>query len=98
MVAREVWEESGFQVAVRKVVGVYDANRSGIPMQFYHAYKIVFLCDILGGQARPSNETQAVGFFPFDRLPPLSSERTHLRHVLEVYAHLMDPARLAAFD
>ena len=26
-VVREVWEESGFEVVVRKVVGVYDANR-----------------------------------------------------------------------
>jgi ADP-ribose pyrophosphatase YjhB (NUDIX family) len=98
MVAREVWEESGFQVAVRKLIGVYDANRSGIPMRFYHAYKIVFLCDILSGQARPSNETLAVDFFPFDGLPPLSSERTHPRHVREVYAHVKDPDRPAAFD
>jgi 8-oxo-dGTP pyrophosphatase MutT (NUDIX family) len=29
MVAREVWEESGFEVAPRKLIAVFDANRVG---------------------------------------------------------------------
>ena len=98
MVEREVWEESGFRVLARKVVGVYDANRSGIPIEFYHAYKIVFLCEIVGGRARPSSETLAVDFFRFDGLPPLSSARTNQRHLAEVFAHLREPDRPAAFD
>jgi ADP-ribose pyrophosphatase YjhB (NUDIX family) len=97
-VEREVWEESGFKVEARKVIGVYDANRGGIPIEFYHAYKIVFLCEIIGGQARPSDETLAAGFFSFDDLPPLSSERTSERHLHEVFAHLQDHNRPAAFD
>jgi ADP-ribose pyrophosphatase YjhB (NUDIX family) len=98
MVVREVWEESGFEVVARKVVGIYDANRSGIPREFYHAYKVVFLCELVGGQARPSNETLAVDFFSFDALPPLSTERTSERHLAEVLAHFQDPHRPAAFD
>jgi ADP-ribose pyrophosphatase YjhB (NUDIX family) len=97
MVVREVWEESGFEVVPRKVVGVYDTNRRS-PLEFFHAYKVVFLCDIVGGEARPSNETLDVGFFAFDNLPPLSSPRTDLRHLEEVQAHLQDPVRPAAFD
>ncbi|MGD9047269.1 MAG: NUDIX hydrolase [Anaerolineae bacterium] len=98
MVVREVWEESGFNVRPRKVVGVFDANRSGRPLQLYHAYKVVFLCELTGGEARPSDETLDVGFFPFDDLPPLSANRTHQRHLAEVKAHLKDPNRPAAFD
>jgi len=98
MVVREVWEESGFQVAPKKVIGVYDANRTGRPLEFYHAYKIVFLCDITGGEARPSNETLAADFFSFDNLPPLSSNRTNEKHLAEVLAHVRDHNRLAAFD
>lgn len=97
MVAREVWEESGFEVVTRKVIGVFDANRKE-PLDFYHAYKIVFLCEITGGQATPSLETTAVDFFDFDELPPLSAFRTDARHLAEVRAHLADPARAAAFD
>ena len=98
VVVREVWEESGFQVVPRKVVGVYDANRSGRPLELYHAYKIVFLCDLDGGTAHASDETLAVDFFCFDALPPLSSNRTNQRHLREVVAHLRDADRPAAFD
>lgn len=98
MVVREVWEESGFHVVPRKVVGLFDANRSGRPLELYHAYKVVFLCDITGGEARPSSETLDVRFFPFDRLPPLSTNRTHQRHLAEVWAHVQDSDRPAAFD
>lgn len=98
MVTREVWEESGFEVSPTKVIGVYDANRSGVPLEFYHAYKIVFLCDIRSGEARPSGETQAVGFFRFDDVPPLSTNRTDERHLTEVLAHLHEPHRPTAFD
>ncbi|MBW2530262.1 MAG: NUDIX hydrolase N-terminal domain-containing protein [Deltaproteobacteria bacterium] len=50
MVVRETWEESGFDVVPRKVVGVWDANRGGRNLVLYHAYKVLFLCDIVGGQ------------------------------------------------
>lgn len=98
VVAREIWEESGYLAVPRKVIGVYDANRSGRPLEFYHAYKIVFLCEITGGEARASHETADVGFFAFDDLPPLSQNRTNERHLEEVLAHLQDPERPAAFD
>jgi len=79
-VAREVREESGFQVRVDKVVGLLDANRFLFaPLEFYHAYKMIFLCSITGGKARPSNETLAVDFFDPASLPPLSSMRTDRR-------------------
>jgi ADP-ribose pyrophosphatase YjhB (NUDIX family) len=98
MVVREVSEESGFHVVPRKIIGVYDANRTGRPMEFYHAYKIVFLCEIVSGAARPSYETLAVDFFNFDNLPPLSSNRTNGRHLAEVLAHVRDDNRPASFD
>ncbi|MCL4474402.1 MAG: NUDIX hydrolase [Actinobacteria bacterium] len=98
MVAREVWEESGFEVAPRKVIAVYDANRGGRPLEFFHAYKIIFLCDIISGEPRVSDETMAVDFFSFDELPPLSWQRTSEKHLDEVRAHLEDECRPAAFD
>jgi ADP-ribose pyrophosphatase YjhB (NUDIX family) len=98
MVARETWEESGFEVESRKVLAVYDANRGGRPLEFFHAFKIIFLCEITGGEARTSDETMAVDFFSFGKLPPLSSQRTNERHLEEVQAHLADPGRPTAFD
>jgi ADP-ribose pyrophosphatase YjhB (NUDIX family) len=97
-VVREVWEESGFRVAAHKVIGVYDVNRSGTPLEFYHAYKVIFLCQLQGGSARSGSETADVGFFSFNDVPPLSANRTNERHLAEVQAHLRDPHRPAAFD
>ena len=98
MVAREVEEESGFTVVPERLVGVYDANRGGKPLSFFHAYKIVFMCRITGGSARPSEETSAVNFIDFNNLPALSSPRTTKRHLDDVRAHLLDPNRPAVFD
>jgi len=98
MVVREVKEESGLDVVPSKVIGVFDANRNGMPRNFFHAYKVVFLCTLLGGEPTPSSETASVDFFDFDRLPELSEQRTHGRHLAELRAHLADPMRLAAFD
>ena len=94
---REVWEESGYRVKAEKVVAVIDANRIE-PMEFYHAYKLIFLCRLLEGEPRTSYETLAVDFFDPKDLPPLSSYRTNESMIQEVFAHVEDPNRLAAFD
>ncbi len=98
MVAREVWEESGFEVKPVKILGVYDANRVQVPTEFFHAYKIVFMCEITGGQARPSDETMDVGFFDRHDLPPLSECRTNEQHITDVFAHYNDPSKPSIFD
>lgn len=76
---------------------VIDANRIQ-PMEFYHAYKIIFLCKLLDGEPRTSYETLAVDFFDPKYLPPLSSYRTHETMIQEVFAHVKDPNRPTAFD
>jgi len=95
---REVWEESGFRVKARKLVGVYDANRSR-PLELYHAIRLVFLCELIGGEARTSNETTEVAFFHEDEIPgPLSGERTGSRHIEHAFAALRDPQWKSIFD
>lgn len=94
---REVWEESGYRVQAEKVVAVLDANRIQ-PMEFYHAFKIIFLCTLIGGEPRTSNETMGVDFFELDSLPPLSRYRTNEEMLKEVFAHVEDPNRRTAFD
>jgi len=84
-VEREVLEEAGFEVSAQRVIGVYDANRIR-PLEVFHAFKIVFLCDILGGEPRTSNETSQVGFFSRDDIPEsLSGERTRQRHIEDAF-------------
>ena len=97
MVEREVFEESGLTVQAVKVIGVYDACRFE-PLEFWHAYKIVFLCEVIRGEPTPSMETPAVDFFCPEKLPPLSKNRTTQPIITEIFAHLADPNRLTYFD
>ena len=94
---REVWEESGYRVKAEKVVAVFDANRIE-PFEFYHAFKIIFLCRLIGGEPQVSHETLAVDFFELNNLPPLSIYRTNVNMLDEVFAHVKDPSRPTAFD
>ncbi len=95
---REVREESGFIVKARKVIGVYDANRIR-PLELFHAFKVIFLCDLIGGEPRPSRETSEVGFFSREEIPPqLSGERTRTRHIEDAFAALRDPSVPTVFD
>ena len=82
----------------RKVIGVYDANRVG-PLEVFHAYKIVFLCDLIGGEARPSDETSAVAFFRLDEIPDqFSGERTRPRHIQDAFSIYTNPNLPTIFD
>jgi len=95
---REVWEEAGFKVKANKVIGVYDANRIP-PLELFHAYKVVFLCDLVGGEAKASNETSEVAFFGPSELPLVySGERTQPRHIADAFAAYLNPGSPTVFD
>ncbi len=95
---RECKEESGFDVKPIKVIGVFDANRVGGRLEFFHAFKIIFLCELIGGKAAPSDETLDVRFFDLNELPALSLNRTNEKHLNEIKLHLHNPERKTFFD
>ncbi len=97
-IIRETKEESGLEVIPNKIIGVYDANRNGRPLEFFHAYKIVFLCETLGGSLKARAETIAVDYFRFEDLPELSTARTNTKHIEDVHKHLNNPALPTIFD
>lgn len=72
---REVKEESGYDVVVKRLVAVLDRNLHGHPPFPFHTYKLFFLCELVGGAAAVSYEILDTGFFRLDELPPLSLTR-----------------------
>lgn len=72
---KEVFEETGLEVKTNRLLAVTDTDRHNFPPLEYHYYKIVILCDLLGGEMKDSNETSDAGFFNFDNLPELSEKR-----------------------
>ena len=88
-VAREVFEESGFEVRVTKLAAVYDRSKHPHkPLMPFHLYKLFFLCEITGGQATESHETTGVEFFAEDEIPQqLSISRTLPFQLARMFAH-----------
>ncbi len=89
---REVWEEASIKVDSGKLVALLDVNRSGRPLELFHAYKLIFLCTAQDdGAPAPGFETKAAGYFSLGNLPPLSSNRTNLRDIELVKRHRSQP-------
>jgi len=98
-VEREVFEEAGLHVRAVRLIGVYDANRVEGSLPLFHAYKLLFLCEALGGELTTSSETSEVRYFPLAALPTgLSQYRTTPRHLQDAIDCQRDPARPTVFD
>lgn len=97
-VEREVREEAGLEVKATKLLAVFDRNRHPHPPYPFHAWKMFFRCEILGGELRGSEETTDVGFFPEHALPPLSIMRVTESQIRHFFEHARQPDRPTTFD
>jgi uncharacterized HAD superfamily protein len=65
----------------------------------FHLYKLFFLCEITGGQAKESYETTGVAFFAEDSIPAqLSTSRTLPFQIARMFEHYRNRALPTAFD
>ncbi len=98
-IVREVFEESGFQVRVKKLLAVYDRSLHPHEPPFpFHVYKMFFACEIFGGEATRSDETDEVGFFTRDVIPPLSLTRVTPEQIDRMFEHRRHPEWPTDFD
>jgi ADP-ribose pyrophosphatase YjhB (NUDIX family) len=89
---REVFEETGFTVAVDRLLGIYERERWGHPPMLFFTLKSVVACRLVSGTATPSPETSEIGWFGRDELPELSVGRTSPQLLARVFEHFDDPA------
>jgi ADP-ribose pyrophosphatase YjhB (NUDIX family) len=97
-VRKEIEQEAGFRVRVTKLAALYDRNAHGHTPSLHHSWKAFFLCEIEGGEARGSYETDGVDFFDPDNLPPMSIGRCTPRQVLRMRQHWSSPGMPTDFD
>ena len=95
---REVREESGFEVRAVKLAAVYDRNRHVEKPFMFDIWKLFFVCELLGGSARSSLETEAVEFFRPQELPPLSTGRSTAAQIAHMFEHYRTPGLSTTFD
>ncbi len=65
---REVFEETGLEVRLEGLVGVYTNVQTGVVL-------VIYAAQIVSGEPVAGHETQAVGFFAPDALPELAFEQ-----------------------
>ena len=96
-VEREVKEESGFDVRAVRLLALWDSDKH--PHSPFHVYKLVFRCELLGGDPlTTSTETEGVGFFPKDALPELSLSRVTPQQIQGFIQRAVDGQQSADFD
>jgi len=96
---REVLEESGYIVRCTRLVAIKDRRLHAYqPQHLGGIYKLIFLGELLGGEARISHETTEVGFFSPDELPPLSLSRTLPEDIAQALVHHRDATLAPTFD
>jgi ADP-ribose pyrophosphatase YjhB (NUDIX family) len=97
-ILKEIEQEAGFTARVLKLAAIYDRNKRNDPAYLFHTWKLFFVCEITGGEARTSYETTAVEFFPLDALPELSTGRSNAEQIRRMHQHHLDPNLPTEFD
>lgn len=98
-VEREVQEESGFRVKAKRLAAVYDRDKHPHkPLMHYHIYKLFFICEITGGQATTSTETEQVAFFKESDLPELSITKILPEQIAKMFEYYRRAELPAYFD
>lgn len=96
---RETLEESGYIVKAKKLAAVRDTHRHPYhPRNAYHIIKLLFLCELEGGEPRDNYEITDIQFFPTDQLPGLSQGRTISSDIALMTRHRDTPSLPTEFD
>lgn len=95
---REVREESGYEVVVDRLLGLYERERWGHPPMPFFTLKVVVACRLVGGSAATSHETLDVGWFGAGEEPPLSEGRLSPALLARVRELVADPSLPADLD
>jgi ADP-ribose pyrophosphatase YjhB (NUDIX family) len=90
---REVWEETGLNVSVKRLIGVYsnphqlivypDGNKA-------HIVVMSFEVEVVGGELGLSNETTAAGFFSVEEMETMPMHGKHKERVEDALLNLAE--------
>jgi len=97
-VEKEIEQESGYRARAVKLAALYDRSRHGHGPTLFHSWKAFFLCEIEGGEARTSYETDAVEWYALDALPAMSLGRSTPQQVRRMREHWLARGLPADFD
>lgn len=97
-VLKEIKEETGLDAKVERLLAVYDKRCHQHPPQPFYIYKLIFLCQITGGDLRPGFDMKGAQFFSLTDLPPLSQDRILKTQLEQLYTLSQKKDALVYFD
>lgn len=78
---KEVREEAGLDVTVKRIIAVQDREKHNLPIYAYKVCKIFMQCEVTGGAFVPNIETTGFDYFGMDELPCLAEEKNNREQI-----------------
>lgn len=88
-IIKEVREEAGLDIKVKRIIAVQDRERHNQPVYPYNVCKIFLQCEVTGGAFVPNIETTGFDYFDPGSLPRLAEEKCN-REQIEMCFRAMD--------
>ena len=85
---REVEEETGLQVEIKRLIGVYTTPDELVVYRDGNKIQLVALCfeaEIVGGELRLSCETTEYGYFSYQEIQELDLLLNHVQRIKDAY-------------
>lgn len=95
---KEVKEEAGLDVRVKRVIAVQDREKHNLPIYAYKVCKIFMQCEVIGGAFTPNIETTGFAYFGLEELPKLAEEKNNKEQIEMCFKAMRAEVWEALFD
>lgn len=95
---KEVKEESGLDVKVKRVIAVQDREKHNLPIYAYKVCKIFMECEVVGGAFVENLETTGYDYFSRKNLPKLAEEKNNKEQIEMCFKAMKTKTWEALFD
>jgi ADP-ribose pyrophosphatase YjhB (NUDIX family) len=95
---KEVYEEAGLIVEATRLIALHDRNKHNEPPYAYNVCKAFVLCELIGGEFKPNNETISSAYFALDKLPRLATQKNTVAQIALCFEAKNAPHWQTLFD
>lgn len=95
---KEVKEEAGLDVTVKRIIAVQDREKHNLPIYAYKVCKIFMQCEVTGGAFIPNIETTGFAYFGMDELPCLAEEKNNREQIEMCFRAMRSETWEALYD
>ncbi|MDD3747229.1 MAG: NUDIX hydrolase [Anaerostipes sp.] len=95
---KEVKEEAGLDVRVKRVIAIQDREKHNLPIYAHKVCKIFMQCEEIGGEFVSNIETTEFDYFGVDELPVLAEEKNNREQIEMCFKAMQSKNWEALFD